>query len=98
MKHTKLFEDFINESKDFPTLPEINAHIKTKYPNLEIAESDDSDSFEEDQWYWYSDDANIRLYLAGLPQTGLTFSPFDGSHTTLESWMEEADEIMKDYK
>ena len=94
MKHTKLFEEFLFESEKFPTLPEINKHIQTKYPSLELVENEES----EEGWYWYSDDEKIGLYLAGLPQTGLDFSPFDATHTTLESWMEEADKIMKDYK
>ncbi len=92
MKHVKMFESFLNESKDQPSLAEVNAHIKTKYPDLDVEKHHDT----KGSYYWYSEEDKLALYLAGLYST--TIDVANTKHQSLDTWMKDADEIMKDFK
>ncbi len=82
-KHIKLFEEFFY----FPSQDEINAHIQKKYPKLEVV-------FDDDVTYWYSDDKDLGLYLAGLYSSSIDA---DFKDQSLDKWLDMADDIMKDY-
>lgn len=71
------------------TIEQVNLWIQAKYPKLEVAEHDSSESA-----YWYSDDEDLRLHLAGLPETTITHPKYI---TSIEELMLLADEVMKEW-
>lgn len=89
----KRYNEFINESESKPSLEEVNAHIQTKYPELEVAKHHDTAG----SYYWYSDNEDVLTYLSGLYSTTVE-GVARTEQQSLEKWMKEADDIMKDFK
>jgi hypothetical protein len=80
-----------SESKGMPTLKEVNSMLAQKFPGLGLARHTDAESY-----YWYSDDKDLSLYLAGLHST--TVDIYSTTQMPMEKWEEYAADIMKDYK
>lgn len=85
------FDESLNESTSAPSLKEVNVAVSKKYPGLEVVKHNDAPSF-----YWYSENDNMLNYLSSLYTT--TIGVASSKHMDIDRWMEEADEIMKDYK